>query len=460
MASSLPENFISVSGDHFMLGDQALTLRGANLGNWMLVEHYMIGLPWTEYEMRRTIKARLGEEAFHAFWDTFEECSFAEADAAWFASEGFNFLQLPFNYRFFGHDRTCEAFPDGFPLLDRAVEICRRHGIFLMPGMHAMPGAQLRDWNAESAFGEAMYWEHDFHIEESIRIWKEIAARYVDEPIILGYELINEPLTEPEILNNVYRRLTKGIREVDPHHIIVYSGNAWNKRLEDVVPNLLEDPQTALTQHMYVTAEKPWKNLKSFPGEWQGQTLGPAEMTAHFERLVNARTAQRPVIIGEFGLPKFISRTINDRSGLFPAHKAMVSHIVDLFNQLGHAWNFWALKDIGTLGLLNPAPDTPWMRFIQSEEVHRLRYDFPGRISKVVKEFTETTPEMDDEDAHLLRHQLGHAWHQLALPYIVDRMKTLSLEELREMARSFAFENCTPDADRLEVYRRGIETEA
>ena len=60
--------------------------------------------------------------------------------------------------------------------------------------------------------------------------------RYKDEPIILGYELANEPIAHyfenKEELNQqlepLYKRAVKAIREVDPYHIILLGGARWN----------------------------------------------------------------------------------------------------------------------------------------------------------------------------------------------------------------------------------------
>jgi len=43
-----------------------IRLRGVNLGGWMLIEDYMIGLPWTEWKIREQFKKVLGAESYAA----------------------------------------------------------------------------------------------------------------------------------------------------------------------------------------------------------------------------------------------------------------------------------------------------------------------------------------------------------------------------------------------------------
>ena len=44
-----PGRVLQAKGFQIMDGDKPVRLRGVNLGGWMLIEDYMIGLPWTEW---------------------------------------------------------------------------------------------------------------------------------------------------------------------------------------------------------------------------------------------------------------------------------------------------------------------------------------------------------------------------------------------------------------------------
>jgi hypothetical protein len=60
----------------------------------------------------------------------------------------------------------------------------------------------------------------------------EIAKRYKDEPVVAGYDLMNEPLPNffrqyNNLLLPLYRRLIQLIRKIDPNHMIILEGVHW-----------------------------------------------------------------------------------------------------------------------------------------------------------------------------------------------------------------------------------------
>ena len=89
-------------------------------------------------------------------------------------------------------------------------------------------------------------------------IWRDIADRYKDEPVILGYELINEPIAtyfdnQEELnakLEPLHKRAVKAIREVDPNHIILIGAPQWNSNFEPL-KDTDYDPQLMFTCHRY-----------------------------------------------------------------------------------------------------------------------------------------------------------------------------------------------------------------
>ena len=151
-----PGRVLQAKGFQIVDGDKAVQLRGVNLGGWMLIEDYMIGLPWTEWKIREQFRRVLGEESYSAFFSAYMESYIAEADIAFIAKKGFNFVRVPFNYRHFESDLAPgQWLEDGFRRLDTAVRLCRKYNLWVLLDLHAAPGAQARDQNAGSAYGEA-----------------------------------------------------------------------------------------------------------------------------------------------------------------------------------------------------------------------------------------------------------------------------------------------------------------
>ena len=87
-------------------------------------------------------------------------------------------------------------------------------------------------------------------------IWEKLARRYADEPIVIGYDLLNEPIAthfDRELLNPklepLYKRITAAIRRHDENHIIFLGGAQWNTDFSVFGPPF--DDKLAYTFHRY-----------------------------------------------------------------------------------------------------------------------------------------------------------------------------------------------------------------
>jgi hypothetical protein len=68
-----------------------------------------------------------------------------------------------------------------------------------------------------------------------LALWRHLAARYRNETTVLGYDLLNEPISpynDEDFLNPrlepFYRDLVTAVREVDPHHPIFLAAAQWS----------------------------------------------------------------------------------------------------------------------------------------------------------------------------------------------------------------------------------------
>ena len=92
-----------------------------------------------------------------------------------------------------------------------------------------------------------------------IEIWKNIAERYSNEPVILGYDLLNEPIAtyfedDYEILNPqlelLYKKAVAAIRESDKNHIVLLGGAQWNSNFKVFTDSKFDD-KLMYTCHRY-----------------------------------------------------------------------------------------------------------------------------------------------------------------------------------------------------------------
>jgi aryl-phospho-beta-D-glucosidase BglC (GH1 family) len=146
---------------------------------------------------------------------------------------GFNSVRVPFHYALFVN---CENKLEGigYNLLDNLINWCKEENISVLLDMHCAPGGQTGD-NIDDSFGYPFLFESKEDRQLTIDIWVKLAEKYANEPIILGYDFLNEPIAhyfDKEKLNPLlepfFIELTKAVRKVDPNHLIFIAGAQWN----------------------------------------------------------------------------------------------------------------------------------------------------------------------------------------------------------------------------------------
>jgi hypothetical protein len=233
-------SFVTVDGTSLVRPDGTpLLIKGTNLGNWLNPEGYMFGFSRTNSPQMIDLMLRqlVGPDEAASFWKKFKDNYITEDDIAFIASTGANTVRLPFHYKLFTDEdyMGLSGQQDGFARVDSVVEWCRKYGLFLILDMHDAPGGQTGD-NIDDSYGYPWLFRSRESQELFCDIWKRIANHYKDEPVILGYELINEPIAPyfgdvdelNTLLEGVHKMAVSAIREVDRNHIILLGGSQWN----------------------------------------------------------------------------------------------------------------------------------------------------------------------------------------------------------------------------------------
>ncbi len=189
--------------------------------------------------IRAQIEDLIGPVNTATFYEIYEANYVDEKDVAAMASWGVDHLRLPFHYNNFYDPDTGTFKEDGFALLDRFLGWCRTYNVSVILDMHAAPGAQ-NDGPISDSDGVARLWTEPIpHQDQTVEIWTEIARRYADEPIIMGYDLINEPVTPDGYFDDLwplYARIAAAIRQVDTNHILFIEGNYYGTTFPAVAP--------------------------------------------------------------------------------------------------------------------------------------------------------------------------------------------------------------------------------
>lgn len=233
------DGFVHADGGRLVDGQgRPRLLRGVGLGNWLLTEGYMWGFddagPQSPRQIEAFIDDLIGSTAAVTFWRTFRERFITENDIEQIAAAGLDHVRLPINARLIIDD-TGRLVEEGIALVDRLIEWCRTHRLWVVLDLHGAPGGQTGTNIDDSPRGlPDLFLKGGAYRDLTVRLWEELARRYRDEPVVAGYDLLNEPLPNdyqdrlaPDLVG-LYRDLTDAIRRVDPNHLIIYEGTHWS----------------------------------------------------------------------------------------------------------------------------------------------------------------------------------------------------------------------------------------
>lgn len=230
--------YFSVEGKTITLpGGEPVLLKGINLGNWLVPEGYMFKFKaaTSPRKVNEVICELIGPDRAKKFWIEFQDNYITGEDIKYLKQLGFNHIRLPFNYLLFTEDTYLQnSGQRGFELFDKLIGWCREANMYILLDMHCAPGGQTGD-NIDDSFGYPWLFENEESQQLAVDIWESIAERYSDEEILIGYDLLNEPIAHyfdmdklSPRLEPLYKRIVEAIRKHDNNHLIFLGGARWN----------------------------------------------------------------------------------------------------------------------------------------------------------------------------------------------------------------------------------------
>jgi hypothetical protein len=450
-------------------------LRGFAVGGWMNLEHFMNGFPGAEHQLRAVMAQELGAQKAQFFFNRLADYFFTEEDVAFIRSLGATVIRPALNYRHFESDEHPFEYNEaGFARLERMLGWCRKHGLHVILDMHAVPGWHNSDWHGDNASRHSLFWRDRLFQDRFGALWQEIARRYKDDPVIAGYDLMNEPLVGAPFgrfrensdiyknkrnycpdwprMNAVYRRAVESIRKVDPHHIIIVEG--------DYFAGLFSGLEAPFAPNLVYSSH----NYNPGPGENWGVEEQRRWHDQH-EGTQFTRQHQAPLYIGEFG-----AGTVTDPQTL-ETNARVIGAQMELFNQVGDHWTLWSYKDIGAMGSVHLKPDSPYMQAIQPvlhakqalQTDHfssRRSSDAPvskklAELARIIEaELQDPTLEPGVNEGYLAQHLLSGYVSQLMQQKFARCFAPLSEEEIDRILQSHLLSNCLLSEPMLEEVKR------
>lgn len=211
---------------------KTVVLKGANLGNWNVIEFWMLGVagnpgvPGDQFRLEELLTKRFGESEKDRLMEIYRASWIQERDFAELKKFKFNFVRLPMNYRSMEDDRhPMQLKPNAFKWIDRAIDLAEANGMYVLLDMHGAQGGQ-------SPYDHTGHSEQN-HLKDSPEdqkrlawLWGKLAARYRNRSAVMGYDLFNEPYGMPKPTQvSVFKHAYAEARKYDPDKLIYAHGN-------------------------------------------------------------------------------------------------------------------------------------------------------------------------------------------------------------------------------------------
>ncbi|MBU9722964.1 MULTISPECIES: glycoside hydrolase family 5 protein [Bacillaceae] len=455
---------------------QNIQLRGTGIGGWMNMEDFITGHCGSEHTLRELFNETLGKNKATFFFDRFLNHFFNEDDIIFIKNTGMNSIRIPLNYRHFENDENPYNYiEEGFQRLDTIINLCEKHGLYVILDMHAAQGFQNAHWHSDNDVNHSLFWDNADYQNRFIALWEEFARRYKGRGVIAGYNIMNEPCVNTphgdlphsffqnyqpdwEKMNSVYRQTVEAIRKIDPDHIIFLEGDKYSVLFSGLEAPFAED--LVYSSHNYtaagfgpgaypgeITATKFNENTTSF---WNKEKQ--TEVFTQHEGTVYTKQHQVPLWVGEFGsVYNGLASEVQDRL------RAMDDQIA-VFEEHGAHWSTWTYKDVGVMGLVTLDERSDYMQLIEGfiHKKQQLGTDdwmswLPEPpIKKQLKEMSQLMANViDDKEFHaganlncLSRATLTNYVAAVLQPQFVKLFKGMSEEKLDDVLQSFSLKHC------------------
>jgi aryl-phospho-beta-D-glucosidase BglC (GH1 family) len=441
-----------------------LQLRGTCVGGWLHMENFINGYPGAEYSLKRVMAETMGAKKAHFFFERLLDYFFTEDDVIFIKSSGANVVRIALNYRQFEHDHSPFKYLEtGFARLDKAIEWCEQHGLYVILDLHAVQGWQNTDWHSDNANRATFFWTHPHFQDRFVALWEKFAERYQGNETVAGYNVMNEPATgwpngrfssEPnsqwEIINAIYRRVVAAIRAIDPNHIIFLEGDYYSSQFDGLEAPFAEN--LVYSSHNYTMAGF---GPGPYPGQIRGENWDKSRIEDILLRHQGFQFAQKhnvPLWVGEFGA--VYNGRVEEVSGRYQALDDQIS----LFNQYGIHWTTWVYKDIGVMSWATVDPKSEYMQHTAGvrKAQNALRTEFwmgwlpATRADMLIDDLAEFAAEMIDDPQidpvanrrYLVQATLAGYMGGLLQPAYANVFKDLSETEIDRILQSFALANC------------------
>lgn len=341
------------------------------------------------------LRERFGDYGAGSIWNAYHDTWITKTDFQLIRAMGFNFVRVPFWYRWFEDETPYVYHEYGFEYLDRAVAWGKEQGLYVMLDLHGAQGCQS-PWDHTGELSQARFFSDPENQKRAAALWKAIAERYKDENTVFAYDLLNEPYSATDVANwtEAHDRMYDAIRSVDTKTIVVMEDGYKLEEPAYIEDGFFPDPKAL-----------DWENLVysiHFYSGWDPELTKGDNAFDHAEVLkqvvrMGKREQNRwnvPIYMGEFS-------TMHD----LPNDIAGMLMILSEFNKLGWMWSPWTYKYVNDdkessiWGLYQYKQ--PW------ERVPNMRRDSRAHLLDFIEKLTTENFGLHEPYANVMREALA-----------------------------------------------------
>ncbi len=266
------------------------TLRGVNLGGWLVLERWMTPRLFADTNARDEYEFMLSPGALAKLREH-QKTFITEEDFKWMSQNGINAVRIPIGYWIFESDGPLKP---SIGRLDWAVRMGGKYDIKVLLCLHGAPGSQNGN-DHSGRIGIAAWYDNPEYRTRTVEVLRRLAERYKDEPAVWGIELLNEPLAKfwQSTLRKFYKDAYKAISSSGRPGLVVVYSDAFTPRLLSGALAARSGAPVMMDHHWYHFFIPGWLQPK-LPLGWYYRYL--RQKSATLERLSRAQ----PIIVGEW----------------------------------------------------------------------------------------------------------------------------------------------------------------
>jgi len=317
----------------------AVSLRGANLGGWLMIEPYMTPLADVpdDYSLHTVLEQRFGATVRDSLIAGYEQSWMQTADFYAIAALGMSAVRVPVTYENIQNaDGTLRT--NAFERLDWAVAEAWKRCIYTIIDLHGAWGGASTSASSGKV-GTAELWTSEDDKARSTALWQAIATHYKGNPAIAGYDVLNEPIAAATDQDRwtLQDRFYKAIRAIDSEHVIFIEAIWW-------LDNLPQPSKYGWTNVVYECHHYLWDSQTDVAAQKAGADAKVDDFTKHASYGV-------PFYLGEFN---------------FFGNPEAWKYGVEQWDKAGISWTSWSFRasadGIGlsnSWGVMNPIDPRP-----------------------------------------------------------------------------------------------------